>query len=282
MTTDKTSTAPVMSLQGVYDWLMGESKTIMEEDGLFHESEHRRTMAEAIKPYLNAPTPDVVGGDVVARAVKLLSIFKTWIGGHRPDRDEESEEAALWDETESVIAALTAQPKGAANHEFEDAEQVAGWLYMTGMKHAAMVVRNQIDVRNARIAELEASHPAEQTRGDGVAAIPAQSRAALLWLLWHHQGGSSPVGQPIRQILGMDTHERMSNEQLAVAKAFSARIAAPRQAVPGGWQLVPVEPTEEIREAIMDARSEGKSSGDLWDDALAAAPSAGRMGVDRG
>ena len=24
------------------------------------------------------------------------------------------------------------------------------------------------------------------------------ARAALLWVLWHHQGGSSPVGQPIR------------------------------------------------------------------------------------
>lgn len=29
------------------------------------------------------------------------------------------------------------------------------------------------------------------------------ARAALLWVLWHHQGGSSDIGQPIRFALGM-------------------------------------------------------------------------------
>lgn len=33
------------------------------------------------------------------------------------------------------------------------------------------------------------------------------ARAALLWVLWHHQGGSSPVGQPIRFALGMGKHD---------------------------------------------------------------------------
>lgn len=48
------------------------------------------------------------------------------------------------------------------------------------------------------------------------------ARSALLWVLWHHQGGSSPVGQPIRQALGMDAHERLSERQVQEAKKWAA------------------------------------------------------------
>jgi hypothetical protein len=46
------------------------------------------------------------------------------------------------------------------------------------------------------------------------------ARAALLWVLWHHQGGSSPVGQPIRFALGMGQHDRLNEHQLAEAKRW--------------------------------------------------------------
>ena len=46
------------------------------------------------------------------------------------------------------------------------------------------------------------------------------ARAALLWVLWHHQGGSSPVGQPIRFALGMGKHDRLNEHQLAEAKRW--------------------------------------------------------------
>jgi hypothetical protein len=46
------------------------------------------------------------------------------------------------------------------------------------------------------------------------------ARAALLWVLWHHQGGSSPVGQPIRFALGMGQHERLNEHQLREAKRW--------------------------------------------------------------
>ena len=45
-------------------------------------------------------------------------------------------------------------------------------------------------------------------------------RAALLWVLWHHQGGSSPVGQPIRFALGMGRHEPLNEYQIAEAKRW--------------------------------------------------------------
>lgn len=40
----------------------------------------------------------------------------------------------------------------------------------------------------------------------------------LLWALYHHQGGSSPVGQPIRQALGIERHAHLTKRQIAWAK----------------------------------------------------------------
>lgn len=47
-----------------------------------------------------------------------------------------------------------------------------------------------------------------------------QMESALLWTLWHHQGGSSHIGQPIRKLLGIGQHDRMTDEQIEQAKAF--------------------------------------------------------------
>lgn len=43
-------------------------------------------------------------------------------------------------------------------------------------------------------------------------------RGLLLWALYHHQGGSSPIGQPIRKFLGIGEHENMTQEQVVDAK----------------------------------------------------------------
>lgn len=47
-----------------------------------------------------------------------------------------------------------------------------------------------------------------------------QMEAALLWTLYHHQGGSSHIGQPIRRLLGIGQHDRMTDEQIEQAKRF--------------------------------------------------------------
>lgn len=47
------------------------------------------------------------------------------------------------------------------------------------------------------------------------------ARAALLWVLWHHQGGSSPIGQPIRFALGMGEHQSLSEQQVLEAKRWA-------------------------------------------------------------
>lgn len=43
-------------------------------------------------------------------------------------------------------------------------------------------------------------------------------RAVALLALYHHQGGFSPVGQPIRRALGIGQFDAMTDEQLAIAK----------------------------------------------------------------
>lgn len=48
------------------------------------------------------------------------------------------------------------------------------------------------------------------------------SRDALAWVLWHHQGGSSPVGQPIRLALGLGAHDELPGHMVAGAKRWAA------------------------------------------------------------
>lgn len=41
----------------------------------------------------------------------------------------------------------------------------------------------------------------------------------LLWALYHHQGGSSQIGQPIRRALGIGQHDALTKDQITRAKA---------------------------------------------------------------
>ncbi len=67
----------------------------------------------------------------------------------------------------------------------------------------------------------------------------------LLNVLWHHQGGSSPVGQPIRSIVGLGKHDRMTDEQVANAKWIDRLLAA----APDAPSAEPV--------AVVDANDDG-------------------------
>lgn len=53
------------------------------------------------------------------------------------------------------------------------------------------------------------------------------ARAALLWVLWHHQGASSNVGQPIRFALGMGAHDRLTEHQVREAKLWRSLTETP-------------------------------------------------------
>lgn len=47
-------------------------------------------------------------------------------------------------------------------------------------------------------------------------------RAALLSVLWHHQGASSSIGQPIRFALGKGATEPLTEEEIRAAKSWLA------------------------------------------------------------
>ena len=71
----------------------------------------------------------------------------------------------------------------------------------------------------------EAPQPAKPAEQEPVEVSPEftdTARAALLWVLWHHQGGSSPVGQPIRFALGMGAHDHLNEREIAEAKRWAA------------------------------------------------------------
>jgi hypothetical protein len=56
-------------------------------------------------------------------------------------------------------------------------------------------------------------------------------RWALLFALWHHQGGSSPIGQALRVLLGMGQFERIEGKALAAAHYVHGHLSAPCHAV---------------------------------------------------
>lgn len=48
-----------------------------------------------------------------------------------------------------------------------------------------------------------------------------QYRDLLLWALYHHQGGSSEIGQPIRRSLGIGQFDELTPAQIAAARSAS-------------------------------------------------------------
>lgn len=67
-------------------------------------------------------------------------------------------------------------------------------------------------------------------------------RAALLFCLWHHQGGNSKIGQPIRLMLGIGQDEHLTDEQLAIAKSAQSALALSPPSAPAlnvGEEVVP-------------------------------------------
>lgn len=81
--------------------------------------------------------------------------------------------------------------------------------------------------------DVYVDRPTEATRRALLDAIHAElvgteipDRGALYWNLWHHQGGSSEIGQRIRRILGMTPHQRMTEDQIREGKAWAARNGA--------------------------------------------------------
>jgi hypothetical protein len=60
-----------------------------------------------------------------------------------------------------------------------------------------------------------------QSRIDLLEAQVKKYESALLFSLYHHQGASSIIGQPIRRLLGMLQYDNMTTEQIEQGKNFA-------------------------------------------------------------
>ena len=64
----------------------------------------------------------------------------------------------------------------------------------------------------------------EHVSNEQVIYTAERQRDALIWVLWHHQGGSSSIGQPIRRLLEIAQHAHLTDEQYASARRFASTI----------------------------------------------------------
>jgi len=69
--------------------------------------------------------------------------------------------------------------------------------------------------------EFVYAHPVPEIpiQAHGNSQITSGLRHKLIWLLWHHQGGKSDIGQPIRKLLGIGQFESLTDEQVEIAKS---------------------------------------------------------------
>lgn len=85
-------------------------------------------------------------------------------------------------------------------------------------------IRAQRDELVARLNEPFGNSGQLPPAGEAVEMSPEftdTARAALAWVLWHHQGGSSPVGQPIRFALGMGAHDPLPDWRITEAVRYA-------------------------------------------------------------
>ncbi len=116
----------------------------------------------------------------------------------------------LW----AIRAALDAQPAAAQ----EAVGEVAEW---EGTLCVQWVPNYEPPVGTQLFAAPVTAAPAEMSP-----EFTDTARAAIAWVLWHHQGGSSPVGQPLRFALGMGADEPLPDWRIAEAKRYAAWAGA--------------------------------------------------------
>lgn len=344
--TDKTSTAPVMSLQKVRDALHKAHNSPGFEAVL-------DSCVAAIDAHLNAPTPDVVGGGVVAWQCRcrLGGEWSEWQECEKDDFDKRTplsgwddgyleteyrqlcvyaaprvqgdadavqleaaaramqtvcdggdrwnrlsnEVRARWIESaRPVVATLAAQPKGDVSRPAEQTrgEPVAYRYALESGKWTVFISKARAKFLADHGATVEPLYTAQpkpgQTRGDGVEVwMIRRNDGEVHWdetgCVFHDEASAS---QEARLMTDSDPDGYSFG-------AFALRSSAPRQAVPDGLDLLRL--IRDARHRICNGAA-GKANGqapkdhpvygpllrrlDEADAMLAAAPSAGRMGVE--
>ena len=76
---------------------------------------------------------------------------------------------------------------------------------------------------------LDAANYVQAAMNNAAPDSPAgyMHKGLLLWILYHHQGGKCPVGQPIRRVLGIEQHAALTTEQVLLADTVARMAGAP-------------------------------------------------------
>ncbi|WP_181977874.1 hypothetical protein [Pseudomonas abyssi] len=76
---------------------------------------------------------------------------------------------------------------------------------------------------------LDAANYVQAAMNNAAPACPAEHmhKGMLLWILYHHQGGKCPIGQPIRRVLGIEQHAALTTEQVRYAVTVARMAGAP-------------------------------------------------------
>lgn len=157
----------------------------------------------------------------------------------RPDEDEyqsamEKALSALTQHQVEFLAAAPAAPvqaQGEPASAFQRSAPERIWLMVgdvdygqefddvasDGDEWAPWVLRREHD-DDVPYVRADLAHPPRDAELTRLRAENARQRGLLLWALYHAQGGSSPVGQPIRKALGIGQFDSMTPEQIHEAK----------------------------------------------------------------
>mgnify|MGYP005608882687 FL=1 len=131
-----------------------------------------------------------------------------------------------------LISVLDDIERGFFPYQFSDPDsEISEWLDFTNREQYGRLIDNLRRLLNrgghgrVRRGTAVVCGPSNECIAPDAVCIEhhpkrQQMESALLWTLWHHQGGSSHIGQPIRKLLGIGQHDRMTDEQLAQAKEF--------------------------------------------------------------
>ena len=181
--TDKTSTAPVMSLRDVSVKLRSHADFMgsLGGSGELMDSVELASCADAIDAHLNAPTPDVVGGDVVAKArdlIKRLRDTPNWV--KEPWGDFKSAGANTFDRApkeaadliETLIAAARVQCDAEPAEVTDKQIRCIAACIADGRYVSQATARNEAFLKSLRNALHEASSAAQHKSDELVRYCP--------------------------------------------------------------------------------------------------------------
>lgn len=104
------------------------------------------------------------------------------------------------------------------NHAADVVEHLVGMFKRASLFRVTFGMTVLLDPRN-ELVDPDSDTLERHPKITAALADAERYRGLLLWTLYHHQGASSYVGQPIRRALGIGQFDHLTPEQIAEGKA---------------------------------------------------------------